>query len=101
MSGWNARGFRSREIDELEAACRKLFYNRKPLARAMAEFDTLNGINPRVKHLWNSCSAAGSLGMADIRKACGRPRAESPAPLRATPFCPVRFGDESLFDGLA
>ena len=49
--GLERAGFSSHEIDELEEACRKLFYNRKPLARAMAEFDTLNGINPRVKNL--------------------------------------------------
>jgi UDP-N-acetylglucosamine acyltransferase len=49
--GLERAGFTACEIEELEAACRKLFYNRKPLARAMAEFDTLNGINPRVKHL--------------------------------------------------
>jgi hypothetical protein len=42
-------GFALPEIDELEDTCRKLFYRRKPLARAMAEFDLLNGINPRVK----------------------------------------------------
>lgn len=39
------------EIDELEEACRKLFYRSKPIARAMAEFDTMNGINHRVKIL--------------------------------------------------
>ncbi len=44
-------GFSAEEISELEDACRKLFYRRKSLASAMAEFDTLNGINPRVKHL--------------------------------------------------
>ncbi|HEX4053934.1 MAG TPA: acyl-ACP--UDP-N-acetylglucosamine O-acyltransferase [Tepidisphaeraceae bacterium] len=44
-------GFSAQEITELEEVCRKLFYRRKPLARAMAEFDTLNGINPRVKLL--------------------------------------------------
>jgi UDP-N-acetylglucosamine acyltransferase len=42
-------GFSEREIEELELACRRLFYKRKPLARAMAEFDTINGINSRVK----------------------------------------------------
>jgi UDP-N-acetylglucosamine acyltransferase len=42
-------GFSAQEIEELESACRRLFYKRKPLARAMAEFDTMNGLNPRVK----------------------------------------------------
>ena len=44
-------GFSAQEITELEEVCRKLFYREKPLAVAMAEFDTLNGINPRVKLL--------------------------------------------------
>jgi UDP-N-acetylglucosamine acyltransferase len=49
--GLERAGFSPCEIEELEEVCRKLFYKRKPLARAMAEFDTLNGINPRVKTL--------------------------------------------------
>jgi UDP-N-acetylglucosamine acyltransferase len=49
--GLERAGFSLHEIEELEDACRKLFYRRKPLARAMAEFDILNGINPRVKHM--------------------------------------------------
>jgi len=49
--GLERAGFSPVEIENLEAACRRLFYNRKPLASAMAEFDTMNGINPRVKHL--------------------------------------------------
>jgi UDP-N-acetylglucosamine acyltransferase len=49
--GLERAGFSAEEIHELEEACRKLFYKRKPLARAMAEFDTMNGINPRVKHM--------------------------------------------------
>jgi UDP-N-acetylglucosamine acyltransferase len=44
-------GFSTRDIAELEDACRRLFYRHKPLARAMAEFDTLNGMNPHVKNL--------------------------------------------------
>jgi UDP-N-acetylglucosamine acyltransferase len=43
--------FSPEEIEQLEQACRRLFYRRKPLARAMAEFDTLNGLNPRVRFL--------------------------------------------------
>jgi UDP-N-acetylglucosamine acyltransferase len=42
-------GFSEEEIAELELACRRLFYKRRPLARAMAEFDTMNGLNPRVR----------------------------------------------------
>jgi UDP-N-acetylglucosamine acyltransferase len=49
--GLERAGFCALEIDELEDACRRLFYRRRPLARAMAEFDTMNGINPRVKRL--------------------------------------------------
>jgi UDP-N-acetylglucosamine acyltransferase len=47
--GLSRAGFSPQEISELEDACRRLFYRRKPLARAMAEFDTMNGINPKVK----------------------------------------------------
>jgi UDP-N-acetylglucosamine acyltransferase len=47
--GLERAGFDPHEIEELEQVCRKLFYHRKPLARAMAEFDLMNGINPRVK----------------------------------------------------
>ncbi len=49
--GLERAGFSLQEIEELEDACRKLFYRRKPLASAMAEFDVQNGINPRVKNL--------------------------------------------------
>jgi UDP-N-acetylglucosamine acyltransferase len=49
--GLHRAGFSPEEIEELEDACRKLFYRRKPLARAMAEFDNLDGISPHVKHL--------------------------------------------------
>lgn len=49
--GLSRAGFSQQDIDELEDACRRLFYRRKPLARAMAEFDTGNGINPHIKYL--------------------------------------------------
>jgi UDP-N-acetylglucosamine acyltransferase len=49
--GLRRAGFPLPEIEELEEVCRKLFYRRKPLARAMEEFDTMNGINPYVKNL--------------------------------------------------
>ncbi len=49
--GLRRAGFSQLDIDELEEACRRLFYRRKPLARAMEEFDTVNGINPHIKKL--------------------------------------------------
>ena len=49
--GLQRAGFSQRDIDELEQACRRLFYRRKPFAQAMGEFDTLNGINPHIKEL--------------------------------------------------
>jgi UDP-N-acetylglucosamine acyltransferase len=49
--GLNRAGFPPEEIEELEDACRRLFYRRKPLARAMAEFDNADGISPHVKKL--------------------------------------------------
>jgi UDP-N-acetylglucosamine acyltransferase len=49
--GMARAGFPQKEIEELEEACRKLFYRRKPVAHAMAEIDTLNGINPYIKSL--------------------------------------------------
>ena len=45
-------GFSSEEVDTLDDACKRLFYSReKPFSAALAEFDVLNGINPRVKRL--------------------------------------------------
>jgi len=49
--GLQRAGFSEEAIEELALACRKLFYRRKPLARAMAEFDTTNGIGPHIKTL--------------------------------------------------
>jgi UDP-N-acetylglucosamine acyltransferase len=49
--GLERAGFSLEEIEQLEETCRRLFYRRKPLARAMAEFDTLDGLNPRVRLL--------------------------------------------------
>jgi UDP-N-acetylglucosamine acyltransferase len=49
--GLRRAGFSPKDIDELEEACRKLFYRRKPLARAMEEFDLMNGISPHIKNL--------------------------------------------------
>jgi UDP-N-acetylglucosamine acyltransferase len=44
-------GFSAEDIEAIEQACRKLFYGRKPLARAMAEFDTVNGCSTHVKNV--------------------------------------------------
>jgi UDP-N-acetylglucosamine acyltransferase len=44
-------GFPKADIDELEDACRKLFYRRRPLARAMADFENLNACSPHIKTL--------------------------------------------------
>ncbi|MGA2584052.1 MAG: acyl-ACP--UDP-N-acetylglucosamine O-acyltransferase [Tepidisphaeraceae bacterium] len=49
--GLERAGFSKLEIEELELVCRKLFYHRRPLARAMEEFETLNGLSPHVKKL--------------------------------------------------
>src|SRR5580704_18137236 len=49
--GLSRAGFSAKEIEELETACRKLFHGNEPLAIAMAEFDTMNGINPRVRNM--------------------------------------------------
>jgi UDP-N-acetylglucosamine acyltransferase len=51
--GLSRAGVPADEISELDEVCRKLFYRRKPLAlaRAMAEFDCMNGLNPRVKEM--------------------------------------------------
>jgi UDP-N-acetylglucosamine acyltransferase len=49
--GMARAGFEQKDIEELVEACRKLFYRRRPVALAMAEIDTLNGINPHIKNL--------------------------------------------------
>jgi UDP-N-acetylglucosamine acyltransferase len=49
--GLQRAGFSQSDIDTLEDACRRLFYRRRPLAQAMDEYDTLNGINPHIKTL--------------------------------------------------
>jgi UDP-N-acetylglucosamine acyltransferase len=49
--GLRRSGFADSDIEALEDACRRLFYRSKPFARAMAEFDMENGINPQVKRL--------------------------------------------------
>jgi UDP-N-acetylglucosamine acyltransferase len=50
--GLKRAGFGDADVDALEEATRRLFYAReKPFAVAMAEFDTMNGLNPHVKRL--------------------------------------------------
>lgn len=49
--GLRRAGFNESDIEALEAACRALFYREKPFAVAMAEFDTMNGLNPHVKRM--------------------------------------------------
>jgi UDP-N-acetylglucosamine acyltransferase len=52
--GLSRAGFSADDIAELDAACRKLFLHRKPLSKAMAEFDSMNTLNPLVKRLVDS-----------------------------------------------
>jgi UDP-N-acetylglucosamine acyltransferase len=51
--GLKRAGLSDVDIDAIEDACRRLFYYRgdKTFAAALAEFDTMNGINPHVKSL--------------------------------------------------
>ena len=50
--GLRRGGFANADIDAIDDAARRLFYYRtKPFAQALAEFDTMNGINPHVKKL--------------------------------------------------
>jgi UDP-N-acetylglucosamine acyltransferase len=56
IRGLNAVGLRragvsEADIEALEDACRRLFYREKPFSVAMAEFDTMNGLNPYVKQM--------------------------------------------------
>lgn len=45
-------GFDKADIDAIEDAVRRLFISKRtPFAQAIAEFDTMNGINPNVKRL--------------------------------------------------
>jgi UDP-N-acetylglucosamine acyltransferase len=49
--GLERAGFTPEEIAELDEACRRLFYRRKPLAKAMEEYEALNGTGRHVKTL--------------------------------------------------
>jgi UDP-N-acetylglucosamine acyltransferase len=51
-TGLQRAGFGAEDIEALDHATRKLFFNRKEtFAKALAEFDSTNGINPHVKTL--------------------------------------------------
>jgi UDP-N-acetylglucosamine acyltransferase len=50
--GLQRAGFDGDDIDAIEDAVRRLFISKKrPFAQSLAEFDTMNGINPHVKKL--------------------------------------------------
>jgi UDP-N-acetylglucosamine acyltransferase len=50
--GLRRAGFTESDVDALEAATRRLFYERRgSFAAAMAEFDLMNGLNPHVKKM--------------------------------------------------
>jgi len=50
--GLRRGGFTDDDIAQIESATRRLFYGRdRAFSRALAEFDTLNGINPHVKRM--------------------------------------------------
>jgi UDP-N-acetylglucosamine acyltransferase len=52
VEGMKRAGIPLADIDLIEEAARKLFFNReKPFATTLAEFDLLNGLHPRVKAL--------------------------------------------------
>ena len=49
--GLRRANFSEGDIEALENACKALFSREKPFAIAMAEFDTMNGLNPQVKKM--------------------------------------------------
>jgi UDP-N-acetylglucosamine acyltransferase len=49
--GLRRSGYSETDVEALEQAYRRLFNRKKPMALAMAEFDTLNGLNPYVKQM--------------------------------------------------
>ena len=49
--GLRRSGYSETDIEALEQAYRRLFSRKKPMSVAMAEFDTMNGINPYVKQM--------------------------------------------------
>jgi UDP-N-acetylglucosamine acyltransferase len=49
--GLRRAGFSPEDIEAIEDACKRLFHNHKPFALAMAEFDTMNGLNRHVRDM--------------------------------------------------
>jgi UDP-N-acetylglucosamine acyltransferase len=50
--GLRRAGFSNEDISALDQIARKLFFNKeKPFSVTLSEYNTLNGINPHVKHL--------------------------------------------------
>jgi UDP-N-acetylglucosamine acyltransferase len=49
--GLRRAGFRDEDIAALKEACRNLFYRDKPFAKALADFDTQNGLNEQVRKM--------------------------------------------------
>src|SRR5688572_861689 len=50
--GLRRAGFAEEDVEAIESATRRLFYGRdRAFSRALAEFDTMNGINPHVKRM--------------------------------------------------
>lgn len=50
-TGLRRAGYTDSDLEALEAAYRKLFSRKRPMAVVMAEFDTDNGLNPHVKQM--------------------------------------------------
>jgi UDP-N-acetylglucosamine acyltransferase len=58
--GLRRAAFSEPDIEALEAATKRLFYRKDvPFAVALAEFDTMNGLNPHVKHMIESLQRRG------------------------------------------
>jgi len=53
-TGLRRAGYVEADMEALEAAYRKLFSRKRPMAVVMAEFDTQNGLNPYVKQMVES-----------------------------------------------
>jgi UDP-N-acetylglucosamine acyltransferase len=49
--GLSRAGFSEEDVGALDEVCRRLFYRKASFALAMAELDTLDGMNPRVRRL--------------------------------------------------
>jgi UDP-N-acetylglucosamine acyltransferase len=49
--GLTRAGFTADDVEALDDACRRLFLRKKPFSVALAEFDTMNGVNAHVKDM--------------------------------------------------